>query len=123
VVKYGTEQEKADVLAGKAKLRKTANKARSRRQQPPTPHGKKTPVQSNDLDADVLREVIARCADDEWRTPAKMALIVRRAEKAVALAIIQLCEAVQARGADNDEYCINSLLGRELNKRSGSRAK
>jgi ParB-like chromosome segregation protein Spo0J len=114
VLKHGTEEEKADVLAGKAKLRKTADAARSRRRQLVTPRSKKTPVQSRDPYEDpyatTLREVIAKCADDQWHSLEKMASTVGRAESAVKEGFRRLTDAVQTRGADNGEYRISEYL-------------
>jgi hypothetical protein len=120
VLKHGTAQEKADVRAGKAKLRRTADAVRARRQRPATPRGKKTPVQSGDSSVDVLWEVIAKCADNEWRALDKMALTTRFAPTAIKDALKRLRDALQTRGTDNGEYRLDSLLVRLVNKPSGT---
>jgi hypothetical protein len=106
VIKDGTLEEIAAVRAGKAKLRKTADTVRARAQD------KKSPVQSADPIDDVLREVIAKCADGQRRTMSKMASMVGRAESAVREALKRLRDAqtgdvvMTSKGANGLEYSI-----------------
>ena len=119
VLKDGTPEEIAAVKAGKAKLRKTADTVRARAQD------KKS--QSEDPIDDVLREVIAKCADGQPRTMSKMASIVGRAERAVRDALKRLGDAaLTSRGANGLEYGIQgdreSLLVRAGLKKPTAKA-
>jgi hypothetical protein len=112
VLKHGTEQEKADVRSGKAKLRKAADTVRSREQpnqRPTTPRGRKTPVHSRDPLDDVTRELITKCASPkaEWRTLDRMSSIIGVAKSAIKDALKRLGDAGKTRPGDmGDEYLI-----------------
>jgi hypothetical protein len=91
VLKHGTPEEKKAIESGKKGiLRKAADRVRSERRQalaPSTPSKstskpKAAKPAANPID-DVVREIVAQCADGEWRSLAKTALSVRRAEDAV----------------------------------------
>jgi hypothetical protein len=72
-------------------------------------HGRTAPVQSADPIADVARELIAKCSGpkSEWRSLAKTASIVQRAEPSVRDALSRL-GAKTTRGADGQhEYRID----------------
>ena len=91
VLEHGTEQEKDNVRAGRVKVRKTADAIRNRRRALPPPAAPRSKPEAAKPAADpiddVVREIVAQCADGEWRSLAKIATMVRRAEDAVLKAL------------------------------------
>jgi hypothetical protein len=105
VLKHGAPDEIEAVKTGRAKLRKTADAARSR-----VRSAKKTSTASRDPIDDVMRELIAKCAGlkAEWRTVAKMSSTVMLATSAIKEALKRLGGAVKTRdGGCGPEYLID----------------
>jgi ParB-like chromosome segregation protein Spo0J len=79
VQEHGTPEEQADVMSGKASLRRTADQARMRASG--KPH--KTPKQSEDYRVDVWKDLVKHCSDGQWHTVEKAAMRIGRAPKSV----------------------------------------
>jgi hypothetical protein len=85
VLDHGTAEEIAAIHTGAKKVRPTADTVRTRRRAlaPPAPAKPKVAKPAANPIDDVVREIVAKCADGEWGTLAQIALLVRRADDAV----------------------------------------
>ena len=98
VLDHGTAEEIAAIQAGAKKVRPTADTVRTRRRAlaPPAPAKPKAAKPAANPIDDVVREIVAQCADGEWRSRPKIALLVKRAEDAVQKALQALGKLVVA---------------------------
>jgi hypothetical protein len=108
VVTLGTPEEQRTVDSGEAKVRKTADRIRSRTRKTVRPSAKSGRAHSKDPIDDVMRELVAKCSDRKWRSLRKMASATQLAASANKEALAQLgADRVQTRGGANDfEYLI-----------------